>query len=185
MHEIKINCKGTLEVSFSEINLIQGNLKSLNEKNFNKLKKQIFKHGFFVPFFITKLKNKIYLIDGHQRYRVIDELHSNGEIKIPDKFPAILIKSKSLSDAKVKLLAVASQYGKISKDSFKFFISDFEKIDFEDCYNFDAFNIETIFDEIEKSNEEVDINSLDSENSDGNVRQITCPYCNKQISFNE
>ena len=69
MEELKINCKGTTDILLSEINLIQGDLKSLSEKNFNKLKGQILTHGFIVPFFVTKLEEKLFLLDGHQRFR--------------------------------------------------------------------------------------------------------------------
>ena len=74
MEELKVNCKGTAEISLDDINLIQGDLKSLSEKNFNKLKGQMLTHGFIVPFFVTKIEEKFFLLDGHQRFRVISEL---------------------------------------------------------------------------------------------------------------
>lgn len=185
MKKIKITCKGTTEVSLDEINLIQGDLKSLNDNNFNKLKKQIFEHGFFVPFFITQLNEKKYLIDGHQRYRVINELIDKKEIIAPSKFPAVLIESKNINDAKKKLLAITSQYGKISKDSFAYFSNDLHDINFKECYSFDAFNIDSIFSEDEnKDSNEIDVDSLDESNNIADEKKIKCPYCDREFPIN-
>lgn len=177
MEELKINCKGTLEVSLSEINLIQGDLKSLNEKNFNKLKNQLFTHGFFVPFFVTKLEDTVYLLDGHQRFRVINELVDKNELKAPEKYPAVLIEASDLEDAKKKLLAITSQYGKISKDSFLYFTDSLEGLDFSECYNFDAFDIDALF---SSKDNEID-NELEIDTESG--KEITCPHCQKSFSI--
>ena len=74
-----------------------------------------------------------------------------NELKIPRKFPAVLINAKDIKDAKKKLLAITSQYGKISKDSFLYFIDDLDDIDFEESYSFDAFNIDELFSKAEEN----------------------------------
>ena len=178
MEELKINCKGTLEVSLSEVNLIQGDLKSLSEKNFNKLKNQLFTHGFIAPFFVSKIDGKIFLIDGHQRFRVINELIDKDELSAPERFPAVLIEASDLEDAKKKLLAITSQYGKISKDSFLYFTDEIEGLDFSECYSFDAFNIDDLFSKDDGNESEVEID-VDTSSD----KEVTCPYCQKSFSI--
>lgn len=190
MKKLTINCKGTMEISLDQIHLVQGDLKSLNNANFNKLKGQLMEHGFFVPFFITKLGNSFYLLDGHQRYRVLTELSDNKELEIPDKFPAVLINSKSVDDAKKKLLAITSQYGKITNDSFSYFTSDLD-MKLEDCFNFDAFNIDKLFNNDKdinpnKSSEieiEDDFSSKDFSSKDESFSKVICPHCNKDFTY--
>lgn len=103
----------TFELSLLES--LQGDLKTLDETNFAKLRKSVEKHGFFVPMFIWNNGKTLKLIDGHQRVRLMTYLRDQEGYAIP-RLPAIPILAKSEKDAKEKLLLVTSAFGKVEKD---------------------------------------------------------------------
>ena len=65
--EIMINCKGSAEVTLQQIENYQGELKSISDKNRQKLKNSILNYGFIQPFaiWINKQGTKK-ILDGHQ-----------------------------------------------------------------------------------------------------------------------
>jgi len=105
-----------------ELNEFQGNLKDLSEENYKKLRKNILKNNFCDPFKVWKNKGKYYILDGHQRYRVLKQMREEGE-KIP-KVPCDLIHCKDAKDAKRKVLAYISQYGKITDEGLYEFLDN-------------------------------------------------------------
>ena len=102
-----------------------------------------------------------------------------NELKLPEKFPAVLVNAKDIEGAKKKLLAITSQYGKITKDSFLYFVDGLDDLDFKECYSFDAFNIDDIISK-DDDHQELEID-VDTSSSD----EITCPYCQKTFSVDE
>ena len=67
--DINVTCEASKRLSVEELLEFQGELKTLHVKSYNRLKNSIMKYGFAFPMFIWKGKN--YLLDGHQRLRVI------------------------------------------------------------------------------------------------------------------
>lgn len=146
---IKVSNPNLLKtVDYRLLKPLQGDLKDLNEKNYNKLKNVLLKRGFTTPFFVWadevpgKLENGEptiqvvhYLIDGHQRQRVMltENMSHNGSYEMP----YIEIKAKSRRDAKAQLLEISSQYGTATYEGFDEFTDELENEDFEDI-NFDA-----------------------------------------------
>jgi hypothetical protein len=120
--KIEISCKGNSELDISEMREFQGNLKSLSEESYVKLKGQIIDNGFSFPIAVWKDKNSYYIIDGHQRKRVLERLREEGW-EVP-YVPIVSIKADSYRQAKMKLLAAASQYGKIEDQGLYEFLSE-------------------------------------------------------------
>lgn len=121
---IKSNVSDRL--SISQLNVLQGNLKELPDENYKKLRRSILKHGFFAPMFVWESQddNKIYLLDGTQRYTTLNMMKKEG-YKIP-QVPVIFIDAEDVDDAKSKLAAVASQFGQFTAEGVEEFFASFK-----------------------------------------------------------
>lgn len=99
----------------------QGELKDLSKENYNKLKASFEKHGFIFPVSVWQDKDgKNYLIDGHQRKRVIESEYGDADV------PTIKIPAKNINEAAEILLKVTSQYGTITQEGLDSFIAKYE-----------------------------------------------------------
>jgi len=108
---------------------LQGNLKSLSETNKEKLKKSIIEEGFSFPIFCWQDKDIKYIMDAHQRLKVIPELESEG-YTIP-KLPTDFIEARNKKHAIKKLLLLNSNYGTMTSDSLNDLLT-FENIEIKD-----------------------------------------------------
>ena len=124
MKQVKITCKTHATAPLEKFKPMQGNLKELSTENFDKLKRQILKHGFSAPFFIWVDKGIFKITDGHQRLRVLKILAEEG-YTIPE-LPYVEIEAKNESEAAQKLLSFVSQYGKTTNEGLYEFINNFE-----------------------------------------------------------
>lgn len=146
--ELKIACQGASEIELDSITEFQGDLKTLDDSEYKKLRDRMLKDGFSFPFFIWEHKKTFYCLDGHQRKRVLVRMRDEEKIEMPTKFPCVWVHAKSIAEAKRKLLAATSQYGKITGSGLYDFSKEAE-IEFKDLkndYRFDAFS----FDSFEK-----------------------------------
>lgn len=119
----------------TEFSATQGELKFLSEENYNKLKKNIEKHGFDIP--ITSWKDPSgtkHLLDGHQRKHVLE---TEGWF---DPIPYLVIEATSLEQAAERLLEITSQYGTITQEGIDEFIATFElpEMEIKELTNFDG-----------------------------------------------
>lgn len=103
------------------IELQPNSFKDLSEKNFDKLTNSFKIHGFITPYFVWKDKGKYFILDGHQRSRVLSTLEPNGL-----EVPYILIDAKNKQEAAKKLLAIDSRYGKRTAEGEQEFLDIFE-----------------------------------------------------------
>ena len=133
-NEIKIQCETKLYLPLENLNEFQGELKTLSVENFEKLKKQIIEQGFSSPFLVWKNNGKYFLLDGHQRKRVVTKLKEAG-YKVPD-LPCVEIFAKTKLEAKKKLLSYVSQFGKVDKQGLYQYIIDAE-LGIEDMQEFE------------------------------------------------
>lgn len=124
--KVKINSTVKERLSINYIEDIQGNLKILSDENYNKLKKSILKHGFCFPLFIWENKDdgKIYCLDGNQRIKTLNRMKEEG-YSIP-QVPVIFLDANDYEDAKEKLAAAASQYGKFTEEGVSSFFADMD-----------------------------------------------------------
>ena len=110
---IPVTCdpEGKLDrVPLDELEEYQGNLKSLGKTEYAKLKQSITEKGFIVPCFAWRNgSDKWKLLDGHQRVRVI----RNEGWEIEGGIPIVEIAAEDERDAKEKLLAIVSRYGRV------------------------------------------------------------------------
>lgn len=111
----------------SEIEAFQGKLKSIDEENFDKLKRSILKYGFSFPIFVWNKK----ILDGHQRLAAVKKLITEGEKVKGDRLPVVSIQARDEKEAAEKLLLINSHYAKIEQEGFELFIENFE-IEIED-----------------------------------------------------
>lgn len=123
---IQIKCTGSTEFALVELNELQGELKERTPEAMKKLRKSILKHGFIAPFFIWENPEtaQLQLLDGHSRKHVLNELKEDGYVM--PQFPVVFIDAEDINDAKAKLLAISSQYGKFTQGGVKGFLEGFE-----------------------------------------------------------
>lgn len=129
MKSIKIACKGADELPLSAFEEFQGNLKSLSESAYKKLKRNILDRGFSFPIHIWKSGEAIKIIDGHQRIRCLWEMAKEG-YKIPS-LPVVYVHAKDEKEARLKILSGASQFGKVDRQGLYEFM-EMSEIQFED-----------------------------------------------------
>lgn len=143
-NEVKNRIIKTELVDISKLTPFQGKLKTLDDKNFNKLRKSIIDEGFSFTVHVWENGGVTYIIDGHQRVSVLTQMRKQG-IEVPP-ISCSFVSAKTYRDAKKLVLLAVSQYGKIQKDGFLEFV-DGEDFDFED-YDFPdlTFDLEGLFD---------------------------------------
>lgn len=147
MKKVEIKCDSKNYIELSKFKELQGNLKDLTEANYNKLKESILKYGFISPFFSWFDGKTYWILDAHQRYRVLTNLEKDG-YDIP-KLPTVLIEAKDKRTAKEILLTINSKYGKMTAEGLYEFINEVNfEIDFD--------NIKAILDF-----PDLDLNSFD------------------------
>ena len=176
MKKIKIACKGADTIPIDELEEFQGNLKELSKENFEKLKQNILENGFSFPISIwlgPKKKKKI--IDGHQRLRVLLDMKTEG-YEIPG-IPVDFIEAKNEQEAKRKVLAAASQFGKVTDEGFYEFLelADIRIEDVEPMIDLPDFDIETFK---EGYYDEVKSEGGEEKEYDENIEtDHECPQC--------
>ena len=112
-------------IDYRELVPLQGNLKDLTKANYQKLLKSIEKEGFFVPAFVWFNDGVPYILDAHQRHRVL----TNENIEFENsgfEIPYIEIEAIDEADAAEKLLKISSQYGTITQEGMDEFIAKYE-----------------------------------------------------------
>lgn len=124
---VEIRCQGADSLKLDNLLELQGNLKELNTNNYNRLRRQIIKHGFCEPLTIWKHRNEAgsslyYLANGHQRLRTLKQMRDDG-FHIP-KIPVNYVEAETIEDAKRILLSLASNYGEVTNDGLYEFIID-------------------------------------------------------------
>jgi site-specific DNA-methyltransferase (adenine-specific) len=110
---IRINCQGAELLPISFLNELQGGLKELSKTNEKKLRKNILELGFSEPVTIWKKGEKYYIVNGHQRVKVLGKMAAEG-YDIP-KIPANIVEAKDEAEAKRLVLSLTSQFGEITE----------------------------------------------------------------------
>lgn len=151
------------KINIADLLPIQGELKDLSKANYKKLKDSIFHRSFFAPVFtwLDPASQNRYLLDGHQRQRVIlaefpgywqddsgqyywldgKTREPMAELPTPKMKPAgkevpyITIKGATYQEAKENLLIIDSKMGEVTKDGYDDFVADMANVaDFIDTY---------------------------------------------------
>lgn len=148
---IKIKCKGSSIAKLEDLIEYQGNLKDLTETNYDRLLISL-KKGFTQPISVWIKPDKTkYILDGHQRVRVLSKIKSEGWI-IPD-LPICEIYAETEQEAADIVLRNISQYGTVTMDGLIEF-SDKLELDIKEIahdFNFPELKLEKFnFDNNEK-----------------------------------
>jgi hypothetical protein len=114
MGGIEIKCQGATTVGIDDLIHFQGNLKSLDEENYHKLKLQILELGFCEPVSIWDSPDGFLIANGHQRLRTLSVMAKEG-FEIPP-IPVNFIFPSSMEEFTRIVLSLCSQYGKVEKD---------------------------------------------------------------------
>jgi hypothetical protein len=110
--EISIKCQGAIDLDISELNPFQDDLKDLTNENAEKFKAELIHHGFSEPISVWRNQEKWFVLNGHQRLKTLSLMRAEGW-KVPS-VPCSIIEASSESEAKEKVLALASQYGEVT-----------------------------------------------------------------------
>ena len=111
---IVIAAEGALAVPFQSLEPFQDNIKRIEKEQYEKLRKSIIEQGFSFAVHVWQHEGHNYIIDGHQRMFVLKHMHEVEGWEIPD-IPITLVHADTFADAKRKVLAGASQYGRFDK----------------------------------------------------------------------
>lgn len=128
--EINIECDVKDYLSIGDFTPLQGNLKTKTKEQLQKLKNQIIKYGFSFPVFVCKVAGTNFTMDGHGRDIISVDLKDEGyKFKRPDgvvgyDLPVVYVFAKSKTEAKEKLLALNSSYGKITEEGLFEFLNE-------------------------------------------------------------
>ncbi len=141
MKTIQIQCKGALLLDIDELNEFQGELKDLSVDNYLRLKKSILEFGYTEPISVWKNEGMWWILNGHQRLRGLKTMRAEG-YEIP-KIPVSEIFAKSIKEAKLKVLAMTSQYGEMTHQGlFNFQIEANIDVKDLDTFNFADLDLE-------------------------------------------
>lgn len=161
------NPNGLPMLKISKFKPLQGNLKDLSSENYNKLKKSIEKHGFVIPVFCYDDGKDKWIVDAHQRQRVM--LKEGWDIEVP----YVNIEAKDLEDAKEILLKVSSQYGHITLEGLDEFKPDWQELDL----SFDAIGFADINVGAKKAQKK------DQDIFGTNDKTVICPGCSMEFDI--
>lgn len=179
--KIDVDTGKTLPLSYFEP--LQGDLKELTPEASKKLRQSILKHGFIFPFFVWEDQSdtKIKIIDGHQRFKVLNELKDEG-YKIP-QLPVIFIPASNINDAKAKLVSAASYFGKFTQKGVDDYLASFD-FDPEEMFGtidipFASVTFESIGEKVPVTAHEREIKNTSAEIdlNDYSDFEHTCPKC--------
>lgn len=160
----------------AELENFQGDLKTLDDESFKKLKGSIVKYGFSFPIFVWDGN----ILDGHQRLKAVKSLIEEGYTLDGDLLPVDRIEAKNEKEAAEKLLLINSRYAKIDQSGFDLFVENFD-LDIADLS--DMLDIP-----------EVDFTTPDfepaTEDEQGKLDQlepkiVECPHCGEKFDLRE
>lgn len=120
MSAIEIACTGADAIPYDELSAFQGNLKTLPQENYEKLKREILADGFSFAIHVWRDGDTNHIIDGHQRLATVTEMVEVEGHECPP-LPVVYVEAGNLKQAKRKVLAGTSQYGVMTSESLKDF----------------------------------------------------------------
>ena len=171
MNKFDIRCSGADVLDLEQIDPLQGDLKTLSDSNYKKLRKQILDLGFSSPFHVWKNDGHYWCIDGHQRHYVLSNMKKAEGYYVP-KLPVVFVEAANEYQAKKKVLAMTSQFGTMTGDSLFDFanINNISLPELED-FRFPEIDMASLVpDEFKEPDEKKDPSEKEAELK-------TCPSC--------
>lgn len=138
---IQIKVKGSELRNINELEDFQGDLKTLTEENYIKLRKEILDLGFCEPLVVWG-KN---ILNGHQRIKTLKRMRDEEGFEIP-AIPVNVVQADSFKEAKKMVLSLTSQFGKMSEESLMNFMkeSDLEMDEVMNSFEFAGLDMESL-----------------------------------------
>ncbi len=183
---VSISCQGADTIDIDSLADFQGKLKILSDEAFEKLKLSIVELGFSFPVAAWKHRNKIFILDAHQRVATLKRMRDEGYF-IPN-LPVVWVHAKDRHEAAKKLLAATSQYGEVSPDGLYEFMMEFNLSMDEmiESFKFPEINFATFDNSYFAEGKEVSFTAKigSKELSEGDFQRFdhVCPKCNFQFS---
>lgn len=121
--QIKIACKAAMNLPVESLVEFQNELKTLSKENYEKLRAEIKDQGFSFPVAVWQNDGKNFILDGHQRIRTLKKMITDEGFTCPE-VPVALVDAVDYKQAKHKLLAAMSQYGRVEPDGLYLYITE-------------------------------------------------------------
>lgn len=118
---IRVTCEAAATLPLDKLKPLQGDLKTLPEENYTRLRASILKHGITFPFFVWRSGNDHFIIDAHQRDKVLRRM-AEENYEVPP-VPVAWISAADQREAREKILLCNSQYGQMTPESLGLFIT--------------------------------------------------------------
>jgi hypothetical protein len=144
---IEIRCSAAATAKLEELVPLKG---ELDADRYRKLKRSLLDHGFSFPFFVWKNTGKLFVLDGHQRDRVLRRLKAQGYTVPP--LPIAYIDAKDEAEARKKILLLSSQYGEMTEESLLEYLkkSEIDLDDLLDTVDLPQVNLERLAERLEE-----------------------------------
>lgn len=113
---IKIAVEGKTTLPLESLEPFQGALKITGKEDYEKFRNNMLKFGFSFVIHVWQSQGKNYIIDGHQRLSLLKQMKETEGYEIPH-LPVALVQADTYKEAKKKILAGTSQYGKMTPQS--------------------------------------------------------------------
>jgi len=140
---IKIAVEGAAYLPIDSLEPFQGSLKRLERAEYEQLRKNLIENGFSFTVHVWQNEGKNYIIDGHQRTFALKQMRDVEGYTIPD-LPVSFVHADTFAEAKRRILAGTSQYGRMTQDSLATFLRESD-IPFDDVvatFHFPEINME-------------------------------------------
>lgn len=111
---LKIACKGAARVDWADLKPLQKNLKSLDEKNYKKLRRGLEDKGQRFPLRVWQKGGERYIIGGHQTHFTIGKMLEDGW-QVP-ALEVTFVDAKDKKEALRMVLLDVAQFGKVDRD---------------------------------------------------------------------
>jgi hypothetical protein len=121
--KLRVEVTGKELVPIEKLEPFQGALKHIEKTEYENLRANLLEHGISFVVHAWKNKGRFYIIDGHQRVFTMSQMKEIEGFEIPD-IPIAEVKAKSFEEAKRKVLAAASQYGKMTRESLATYLKE-------------------------------------------------------------
>ena len=96
---IRITVTGTASFAWDELRPFQGDLKTLSEENYRKLRAEIIDLGYNDAVDVWQDKGRLNIIDGHQGVLTVERMVNQEGWKCPP-LPVNYVEAKSFSEAR-------------------------------------------------------------------------------------
>ena len=177
--DIQIGCKTEHNLDWRILKPLQGELKSLSQENYQKLKNEIVKTKFAFPIFVWQSGADVFIVGGHQRVRCVKQMVEQEGYTCAT-LPCIFIEAANKKEAMRRVLQDVAQYGRIEGQGLYEFMHEAELgieelLKEMDLPNIDMANFAVGFFGTPEKNLADGSHVLDAE--DFNNLGHTCPKC--------